>query len=771
MRVPATSYRPFFRTLLSGTLAAAAAIGMLPGCSGRESVFEPIPQGPITGRVVAGTARASDGATLAGVVVTLESMQGGMAASVRARLEVARGAARATTAGAVVRSAVTNAAGRFAFGSVAEGDYLITGALRDYLGGVVRTRVPGVSGAAVVETTIVDLDLTPTGDFYGTASLENATDHKSTVVYVDGTSYVAATNASGDYVVSAVPVGTWTLHAIHAGYLDRSTAGTLTTAGDSIGLAPMTLPLNSNIPPVAIANTPADPVVNSQTAFTGSGSDEDGLVVRYEWDFEDDGTFDYSSPSSAAATHTYTTAGDKRAKLRVTDDKGAIGLAVTTFTVAAQAVYVYVSATTGSDTNPGTAAQPLRTITEGLARAGTNKVFVAAGTYTESPSFVASRSVKGGYDPFTWAAGFGTTTVNVGTTAAMANNVTTATTIEAMTFQASNSATNSIALSSWGSTSALKFLNCSFRSASAGPGAAGSNGAAGSSGLNGDPGLGSQCSNGGPQGYGGLGGSPAVCRGGRGGDGGAPGQNPGGNGQVGGCAGGAGGPGGAGDDPGQPGTNGGAGAPGTQGFAGYVVSGAGTVSGGVWTPLSAGGGAAGGSGRGGGGGGGGGGRGNPFLVVTEVGGNGGGGGGAGGLGGGYGNGGRGGYASFAVLLHDASPTFVSCSFISGNGGVAGAGGSGALGGVGGNGGLGSSYCAEAGRGGNGGAGGPGGAGGGGAGGPGGPSVCVFKAGTSTPTLTGPTYTVGTPGGGGAGGANAFGGNAPSGFSGITGTTN
>ena len=59
-------------------------------------------------------------------------------------------------------------------------------------------------------------------------------------------------------------------------------------------------------------------------------SDVDGSIVRYEWDFTNDGTFDYSSPTTASTTHDYGTAGTYTAKLRVTDNDGAIGLAVVT---------------------------------------------------------------------------------------------------------------------------------------------------------------------------------------------------------------------------------------------------------------------------------------------------------------------------------------------------------------------------------------------------------------------------------------------------------
>src|SRR5205085_6796743 len=112
----------------------------------------------------------------------------------------------------------------------------------------------------------------------------------------------------------------------------------------------------------------------------------DGTIARYEWDFTNDGTFDYSSPSTATTTHDYGTAGTYTAKLRVTDNDGAIGLAVATVNVVDG---VFVSPT-GNDGNPGTYNQPVLTINNGLSIAqfsDRDYIFIATGTYTETPSF------------------------------------------------------------------------------------------------------------------------------------------------------------------------------------------------------------------------------------------------------------------------------------------------------------------------------------------------------------------------------------------------
>ena len=65
----------------------------------------------------------------------------------------------------------------------------------------------------------------------------------------------------------------------------------------------------------------------------GSGStDPDGTITLYEWDIDNDGTFDYSS-SLATQSHTYAQQGTYTINLRVTDDLGATDEATTTATI------------------------------------------------------------------------------------------------------------------------------------------------------------------------------------------------------------------------------------------------------------------------------------------------------------------------------------------------------------------------------------------------------------------------------------------------------
>jgi PKD repeat protein len=59
--------------------------------------------------------------------------------------------------------------------------------------------------------------------------------------------------------------------------------------------------------------------------FGGSASD-DGSIVLWEWDFDGDGTWDFSSPTSPATSRQYVDGGIFAAALRATDDSGMTGI-------------------------------------------------------------------------------------------------------------------------------------------------------------------------------------------------------------------------------------------------------------------------------------------------------------------------------------------------------------------------------------------------------------------------------------------------------------
>ncbi len=742
---------------------AIALVGALWGCSGDRVPTEPLPGG---GAVLRGTVLDTGGRPAADAVLALEPFGGGLSATVGRALR--EGDVAADKAG--VRSAVSDAAGGFTFAGLAAGDYLLTSSLRDHAGDARQlTILPGA--AADAETTFVDIRLVPTGTFLGGATLENGTDHRGTIVYLEGTSYVAVTDAAGHYSLAGVPVGAWPARAMHAGYRDDATEGTLAAAGDSVTLSPLLLRLTSNIPPVIDSIGATTEHEGIATSLSGSASDADGTVSRYEWDFDGDGVFDWSGGTGAATTFVYPAQGAYTAKLRVTDNDGGLALAVVSVTVLEPLPTATYVSPAGDDANAGTSsAAPVLTIARGLQRAmeyDVHAVYVAAGTYAEVVTLVNGVSLYGGRHPETWDEQPGVYSEITGSSRPLrAAGITAATTVTGFHVLATGAALSgdsSVAITAYNCTSALTITGCRITAGNGAAGDAGAFGGSGAAGATGQNGHAGACDDyyWNPGGSGGATSNP----GGAGGAGGNWDGN-GGNGYSG--ATGSGpqpgypGPGGTTSSDGTNGSPGGNGGSGAIGNGGAAVGSPGTVVGDQWQTSQGGSGSAGANGSSGGGGGGGGGQTGAFYIDGV--GNSGGGGGGGGYGGAGGMGGQSGGASFGVLAINSALRVLGCEIVTGQGGQGGYGGGGGTGGPGGQGGYGATAClSEIGAGGNGGRGGNGGQGGGGAGGWGGPSYGIRWVGTM-PTTADNTYTIGAGGTGGMGGSpgGAAGQTGPSG---------
>ena len=75
-------------------------------------------------------------------------------------------------------------------------------------------------------------------------------------------------------------------------------------------------------PSVLASAAPMSGAAPLSVVFSARASDEDGTVTLYEWDFDGDGAFDWSSNQSADTTYTFEQGGVFNVTLRVTDDDG-----------------------------------------------------------------------------------------------------------------------------------------------------------------------------------------------------------------------------------------------------------------------------------------------------------------------------------------------------------------------------------------------------------------------------------------------------------------
>lgn len=112
-------------------------------------------------------------------------------------------------------------------------------------------------------------------------------------------------------------------------------------------------------PPVATASiNPSNGAVPLNVSFTGTGTDTDGSIVKFEWDFDGDGTFDFSSPTTGNTTQTYNNAGTFNAVFRVTDNSGLTATAKVTATAVRVGPPGSPTATISSPANPITVTAP-----------------------------------------------------------------------------------------------------------------------------------------------------------------------------------------------------------------------------------------------------------------------------------------------------------------------------------------------------------------------------------------------------------------------------
>jgi len=78
-----------------------------------------------------------------------------------------------------------------------------------------------------------------------------------------------------------------------------------------------------NQPPVAVGGNITVEEPGKMIFFSAHGSyDPDGEILLYEWDFDEDGTYDWNSTENGNTEHLYEEEGVYNATLRVTDDNG-----------------------------------------------------------------------------------------------------------------------------------------------------------------------------------------------------------------------------------------------------------------------------------------------------------------------------------------------------------------------------------------------------------------------------------------------------------------
>ncbi|MBN1160244.1 MAG: PQQ-binding-like beta-propeller repeat protein [Candidatus Diapherotrites archaeon] len=145
----------------------------------------------------------------------------------------------------------------------------------------------------------------------------SATDSDGTVVLYewdfDGNGTYDWNGTTGDTTHVYTSIGTYTARL-------RATDDKGATGTDTI-----TINVIANAAPTANAGSDQTLSAGTNVELPGKGTDTDGTITLYEWDFDGDGTYDWNSTTTGITFRVYTDAGIYYAKLRVTDNDAATG--------------------------------------------------------------------------------------------------------------------------------------------------------------------------------------------------------------------------------------------------------------------------------------------------------------------------------------------------------------------------------------------------------------------------------------------------------------
>ena len=96
-------------------------------------------------------------------------------------------------------------------------------------------------------------------------------------------------------------------------------------AGYNEGLSENGSFTTSNIAPsiTSFSGIPGTAYTNDVITFTASSSDQDGFIVRHQWDFDGDGNYESDTGTVPSTYYRYQSPGNFNARLKVTDNSGA----------------------------------------------------------------------------------------------------------------------------------------------------------------------------------------------------------------------------------------------------------------------------------------------------------------------------------------------------------------------------------------------------------------------------------------------------------------
>jgi len=304
-------------------LALLCLAVMLVGCNGGTGGAA----GPQAGGgSITGTAKVPGAVDNSGILVVAQqtnaSGQTTAVEALRAGKAKPEQVGTAQMPGGATYSTRTDASGHFELKGLAEGTYAITASKEGTLAAVETAEV--TSEAA----TQLDIVLTPTGSITGKAQVQGDTVHSGVIVFIPGTSYMAISDAAGNFTISNVPTGPRQLMAFRP-YGPVKTGPSVTViAGQAANAGTITVeaPAVNHAPTIdSISATPATLLVeDEETSLNAAATDVDGDTLTYQWTISPPDAGEFTLRNDRSTTKWKATkTGSVTARLHVEDNKGA----------------------------------------------------------------------------------------------------------------------------------------------------------------------------------------------------------------------------------------------------------------------------------------------------------------------------------------------------------------------------------------------------------------------------------------------------------------
>ncbi len=203
----------------------------------------------------------------------------------------------------------------------------------------IRLRVTDNTGATATTTqTVTVTNRAPTASFTISAnpvqSLVNVTLNAGGSKDPDGTiaKYEWDLDGNGTYEVNAGSTASTTRSFPTSG--ERAVGLRVTDNLGATAATTVNVNVTNRAPTASFTASPNSVPTGTNTTLNASASsDPDGTVAKYEWDLDNNGSYETSSGTTASLTTSYATAGTKTIGLRVSDNLGATATTTRTLTV------------------------------------------------------------------------------------------------------------------------------------------------------------------------------------------------------------------------------------------------------------------------------------------------------------------------------------------------------------------------------------------------------------------------------------------------------